>query len=151
MPLFSSLVVVLFLIMYGYAQVGVAFFGGRIFLLTDPDGVVLEASPSVTTDFGSAGYYAINFNDFTSAMLFLFQLLIVNNWQIFMQALVEVTDEWAHIFCISWFILGVLVMFNLVVAQVLGVFLDEVGESKRRCASVPLSSSAHCCRLIENV
>ena len=34
------------------------------------------------------------------------------------QALVLVTDEWAYMFCISWFVLGVLVMFNLVVAQV---------------------------------
>jgi hypothetical protein len=42
-PMFSSLVVVLFVIMYGYAQVGVALFGGRILRLEDEAGETLEA------------------------------------------------------------------------------------------------------------
>eukprot|EP01051_Picozoa_sp_SAG22_P006547 SAG22_NODE_432_length_10559_cov_29.404225_11_plen_122_part_00 len=88
--------------------------------------------------FGAADYYAINFNDFGSAMVFLFQLLIVNNWQVFMQALVEATNTWAHAYCISFYIIGVVVTFNLVVAHVLAVFLEEVqvGLRLRACCTL---------------
>jgi two pore calcium channel protein len=60
-----------FAAMYCFSVMGCQLYGGLI-RFDDPD---LEAS-----DFGQAGYYPNNFNDGFSAMVTLFELMIVNNW-----------------------------------------------------------------------
>ena len=53
----------------------------------------------------------MNFNDFASGMVFLFQLLIANNWKVFMDAVVDVSGAdvggWARLYCMSYWVLAV--------------------------------------------
>ena len=51
--------------MYSYAQLGMCVFGGLIW----------EGQPALEgSEFGSNGYYLVNFNDFFASMVFLFQV-----------------------------------------------------------------------------
>ena len=97
---------------YVYAQLGIVIFGGRI--RTDVAG-----QPNVE-------YALNNFNDFGSALVTLFELLVVNNWNVIMDQAVAVSNDWARIYFVSWFILAVMVMSNLIVAHILdGILIEE--------------------------
>ena len=59
----------------------------------------------------------------------LFELLVVNNWNVIMDQAVAVSNDWARIYFISWFILAVMVMSNLIVAHILdGILIEEEEE-----------------------
>ena len=69
-PAFTTLYGMLGAVMAVYGAVGVSLFGGKIYV----------GNPNLNnTDFHTSNYYALNFNDFASAMVTLFQLLVVNN------------------------------------------------------------------------
>ena len=84
-----------------------------------------------------ASYILMNFNDFAAALVTLFALLIVNNWQTMMDATVAICGPAARIFFISWFILGHTLMLNLVVAYVLDV--NKASSTTSSTSSVPPS------------
>ena len=60
----------------------------------------------------------MNFNNFPNALLTLFALLIVNNWFIIVQGVVATSSPWARAYFISFFVMGVMVALNLVMAIV---------------------------------
>ena len=70
---------------YIYAALGVGMFGGMVYTTnpllmsnsTEPDGKL----------FGDSNYYPNNFNDFMSAIVTLFELMIVNNWFIMVKSM----------------------------------------------------------------
>ena len=94
-----------------YAELGVLLFGGTLYL-----GDKYEATHPGTL------YTFCNFNDFGSAFITLFQLLLVNNWQVIMDEVAIVNGEWTRVYFLSWWVLAVLVMFNLLIA----FFLQEM-------------------------
>ncbi|RHY89801.1 hypothetical protein DYB37_001843 [Aphanomyces astaci] len=112
------LLLLLFCHMYIFALLGNQLFGGRI-------------SPSVMTThfpndpYTQAGYMANNFNDMPSAIVTLFELILVNNWVVIAGGHVAVTSTYARWFFITYYVLGVTFLLNLVVASILDVFLDE--------------------------
>ena len=56
----------------------------------------------------------------------LFELLVVNNWMVIMEEVATVDGGWTRIYFISWFILAVMVMSNLIVAHILdGILIEE--------------------------
>ena len=117
-PAFSRLVSVLFLIMCAFGQVAIPAFGGKIY----------EGAHALNgTTFAESKYFANNFNDFGSAMVTLFELLLVNNWFVIMDAGVAVSgSEWARLFFILYYVVAVVVVFNLVVAHVLEQYKQQV-------------------------
>ncbi|KAL3898282.1 MAG: hypothetical protein SGPRY_012875, partial [Prymnesium sp.] len=95
-----------------YAQLGVSLFGGLVTVdYWDPSDPM-------------ALYAYCNFNDFGSAVLTLFNLLVVNNWHDIMDVIVDLTSSWSIIYFISWYILAVVIMFNLVIAHILDGYFD---------------------------
>ena len=54
-----------------FASIGVHVFGGKI---------VVGSEAIAGSDFDSSGYYPMNFNDFPSALVTVFALLVMNNW-----------------------------------------------------------------------
>ena len=67
----------------------------------------------------------MNFNDFGAAIVTLFHIMIVNNWFVTcdMHCLV-VGSNWPRFFFISFWILTVLIMLNLVISFVLEIYQD---------------------------
>ncbi|KAL1495430.1 hypothetical protein AB1Y20_016798 [Prymnesium parvum] len=124
LPSFSGLAGAMWALFAVYAQLGVALFGGLV--------RVDYWAPSDA----EALYAYCNFNDFGSAMLTLFNLLVVNNWHDIMRVVVNLTSYWSIIYFISWYVLAVVVMFNLVIAHVLDGFFDG-SRALARALSVP--------------
>lgn len=85
-------------------QLGCVLFGGKL---------TVDSWPEAHNQL----YVYTNFNDFGSALVTLFYLLVVNNWYIAMESVSLLTSQWAKLYFISWYILAVVVMSNLVIAQ----------------------------------
>ncbi len=104
-----------------FAVVGVAVFGGSVF----------EASPAVVgTPYdpanGKYSYLPMNFNDVASGLVVLLALLVVNNWFEFCDQFVAASGtEWARLFFVCWWVVGVCVLLNVLVSFVLEVFVAE--------------------------
>ena len=61
----------LFLVYYIFATLGIQLFGGLIY----------EGNEALApTGFAAGEYWPLNFNDFPSGMVTLFVLMVVNNW-----------------------------------------------------------------------
>ena len=70
-PFFIDLLAIILFIFYFFAALGQHLFGGKITKIVD------FASINVDKDYAYS-----NFNDFGSSLLILFELMIVNNWNI---------------------------------------------------------------------
>jgi len=112
LPAFAGLIGALVVLFTLYAQMGVLLFGGKLNRTDWARTTSLVETPPL--------YVLCNFNDFGSAILTLFELLVVNNWHVIMGSVVALTSEASRIYFISWYVLAVAVFFNLVVA----LFLD---------------------------
>ena len=75
-----------------YAQLGVSLFGG------------LVKVDYWSRDDPQALYAYCNFNDFGSAVLTLFELLVVNNWHDIMGVVVDLTSPWSVLYFVSWYV-----------------------------------------------
>lgn len=115
---------VLFCAMYFFSFLGMQLFGGVI--NTDPNSPY--SARVAETDFATADYYPNNFNDMPSGMVTLFELIVVNNWFEIVDGFTAAVGEWAAAFFIIWYIFGVLIVMNIVVAFVLNHFVDEFEE-----------------------
>jgi len=109
LPAASDLLKVLCALIFTYAALGVYLFGGLV--QSEPP------RPSSQSDFGTLGYYPNNFNDMGSACVTCFELLIVNNWFVICEGIVEASGTvWARLYFLSFYILAVLVCLNIFVA-----------------------------------
>jgi two pore calcium channel protein, plant len=75
-PAARSFAMMLFMLMYFYAALGVALYGGII--TRDPKNP--RSYDLLNTDFSDNEYWANNLNDMVSGINVLFNLLVVNNW-----------------------------------------------------------------------
>ena len=110
LPRAKNLLLALFCISFVFAAAGVEMFGGLV--NKDPDS---PYSALLTDDssFVAAGYYPNNFNDLTSAMVVLFEQLVVNNWFVTCDGYVAVTGTtWTRWYFILYYIVGVSIVLN---------------------------------------
>lgn len=143
----------LFALLYLYAAVGVLVFGGLLYppsvsadtgekptetqefiQPTDGDFRVPVAAATTTspkivsiqqTLYHQQGLYAFNFNDFPSALVLLF-CCILNGWGVFMNAVWSVyPGAFVGLYFVSFFIVAVVILLNLVVAFVIDAFGRE--------------------------
>ncbi|KAH8058623.1 hypothetical protein JL722_5844 [Aureococcus anophagefferens] len=108
---------VLFCVTFFFATVGAALFQGLI--NADPGAPQLAQLEG--TDFYAQGYLPLNFNDYESGFGF-----------------VAVSDEWTgRAFFLAFYLVGVLVLLNVVVAFILDAFISELDKTRslRRAAS----------------
>mmetsp|Transcript_26804 Transcript_26804/g.68908 ORF Transcript_26804/g.68908 Transcript_26804/m.68908 type:complete len:856 (-) Transcript_26804:278-2845(-) len=124
-PHFFTFLCVQLVVMYIFATLGVQLFGGLVY----------AGNPNLTaTNYvaGPDGYLPNNFNDFAGALVTLFELLIVNNWFLIMNGFVAVTSNWSRIFFIAFWVCGVVIALNLLVAFVLDVFITAWEKNQKR-------------------
>jgi two pore calcium channel protein len=80
-------------------------------------------------------YLLFNFNDYPSGMVTLFNLLVMGNWQVWMESYAHLTgSSWSLVYFVSFYLISVLLLLNLIVAFVLEAFfaemeLEKAGES----------------------
>ena len=156
LPSLSKLLKVLFCIMYLFAALGVAAFGGVI--NTDPTNP--RNTSLAESDFGQADYYANNFNDLASGFVTCFELLLLNNWFVICHGfVVAVNSAWvsllkltshlpptccstlpahptpllcaqARLFFVAFWAICVLICLNVVVAFALDAFQENADSNQ---------------------
>ncbi|XP_021827183.1 two pore calcium channel protein 1-like isoform X2 [Prunus avium] len=116
----------IFCVMCIYCTLGVQVFGG----IVNAGNASLEG-----TDLYEDDYLLFNFNDFPNGMVTLFNLLVMGNWQIWMEGYKELTGTWWSLaYFVSFYLITVLLLLNLVVAFVLEAFFAEMDlETSEKC------------------
>ncbi|PQQ19050.1 hypothetical protein Pyn_16967 [Prunus yedoensis var. nudiflora] len=116
----------IFCILCIYCTLGVQVFGG----IVNAGNASLER-----TDFYENDYLLFNFNDYPNGMVTLFNLLVMGNWQIWMEGYKELTGTWwSQAYFVSFYLITVLLLLNLVVAFVLEAFFAEMDlETSEKC------------------
>lgn len=69
-------------------------------------------------------FFANNFKDFYAAIVVLWDLMIVNNWNVFVEAYRKAYTEWVTIYFFSWYVLSVIIGINLLIAIILEAFIS---------------------------
>ncbi|KAJ4749427.1 Two pore calcium channel protein 1 [Rhynchospora pubera] len=107
-----------FCVLCFYCSLGLQLFGG----------IVNSANPKLQdTDLYSNDYVLFNFNDYPNGMVTLFNLLVMGNWQAWMQSYTDLTGtNWTLVYFISFYLVTVLLLLNLIVAFVLEAFFAEI-------------------------
>lgn len=107
-----------FCVMCIYCTIGIQVFGG----------LVNAGNPDLpATDLADSDYLLFNFNDYPNGMVTLFNLLVMGNWQIWMQDYATLTGTaWTYMYFISFYLITVLLLLNLIVAFVLEAFFAEL-------------------------
>ena len=72
-------------------------------------------------------YYANNFHDFSSSLVVLWDIMVVNNWYVFLEKFSRDSDlkQWSQLYFIAWWLVSVVICVNLFVSLVLETFLTK--------------------------
>lgn len=108
----------IFCVMCIYCSLGLQIFGG---LVNAGNSKLAESSLS------DNDYLLFNFNDYPNGMVTLFNLLVLGNWQVWMEGYKELTGtSWTLAYFLSFYLITILLLLNLVVAFVLEAFFAEI-------------------------
>ena len=80
------------------------------------------------TSYSNSLYYAINFNDFTSALVLNICLLVVNNWHVFMDAVAAASGSASRLYFVVFIIVGP----YYIIATLTSLVFDAYMEGKRQ-------------------
>ena len=131
LPAASSIFMVLLFIGSGFSILGMIFFGGYITRdASNPISLLLLES----TDWVEGSYWANSFNDMSSGMNVLFNLLVVNNWTTQASGLEDATGhKWGtRLYFFSFYVLGVLGISNVITSFVINAFFQQMQTIEHR-------------------
>uniref|UniRef100_A0A8C3UW14 Ion transport domain-containing protein n=1 Tax=Catharus ustulatus TaxID=91951 RepID=A0A8C3UW14_CATUS len=119
-------------VFYAFAITGIMLFKGAVVPLGN------TSAANTTHDNGTLQcgtyeqleYWPNNFDDFAAAVVTLWDVMVVNNWQVFLDAFSRYSSPWAKIYFVAWWLISSVIWVNLFVALLLEV---------RRCS--PLQTS----------
>ncbi|GJM93578.1 hypothetical protein PR202_ga10144 [Eleusine coracana subsp. coracana] len=117
-----------------YCSIGLQIFGGLVYAgnpkLEETDlfgNDVVSSLMSTFVPLDIFSYLLFNFNDYPSGMVTLFNLLVMGNWQVWMESYLHLTGtSWSLIYFVSFYLISVLLLLNLIVAFVLEAFFAEM-------------------------
>ena len=115
---FAGIIIVIY---YLFALLGMAIFG---------ENRVLEnlelAEQANSLSYEKLGYFSYNFHDFAATLVLLWNIMVVNNWFIFLDAFSRATGtRFAQIYFILWWLVSVIVTLNLFISLVIEVFVTR--------------------------
>ena len=114
--LFSRVIGVLIGIYYIFSFIGIQLYGGKLFV-----GHV-DLSGSL---YASAQYFCYNFNDFPNAIVVMWNLQLLNNWNIMFDGVERVSTGASRIYFIVFWLFCVIVVANLMISFVLEAVVSE--------------------------
>ncbi|KAM9861356.1 two pore channel protein 2 [Aulostomus maculatus] len=124
---FAGILVVVY---YVFAVLGIWLFEGAI--KPPPQTSVLSNTTmeNITSNFSmecgtyeQLGYWPNNFDDFAASIILLYDIMVINNWQAFMDAYTRHTTGWAKIYFVCWWFTSSVMWVNLFVALILENFI----------------------------
>ncbi|XP_023683121.1 two pore channel protein 2-like isoform X5 [Paramormyrops kingsleyae] len=111
---------ILLAVYYVYAVLGIWLFHEAI---TAPANVSSSSNSSAECgSYEQLGYWPNNFDDFASALVLLYNVMVVNNWHVFLEAYTKHTTEWSKVYFIAWWLTSSVMWVNLFVALILENF-----------------------------
>lgn len=107
-----------------------AFLGMELF--DDVDGPSQGCHP--VPDYDKLLYFGNNFHDFASSLVTLWDVMVVNNWFIFLDkfACDSRFGTWAKLYFIAWWLVSAIICMNLFISLVLEIFLIKWEVWQRR-------------------
>lgn len=124
LPAAGRVVLALFCVVFLWSWIGMVSFGGKI--TRDPNNPL--AARLDGTDFAGSFYWANNFNDMLSGLNVCYNLLVINNWNVLESGIMAISDtKYYRFYFLSFYVVGVMIVNNLVVALIIDYFLDELG------------------------
>ncbi|XP_078315800.1 two pore channel protein 2-like isoform X2 [Crassostrea virginica] len=119
---------ILIVIYYSFAILGIEIFHGAI--TTTPDnntGLEFECG-----SYQQLEYWANNFDDFAAALVVLWDIMVVNNWSVFLKAYAKVKTEWSYLYFIVWWLFSVVIVMQLFTALIIENFIMKWDKSASR-------------------
>ena len=130
LPRLSSALIILFLIGYFFGVIGFELFGNLALEDCCKDTTVAVYYNTNDTGSGIGYYYLNNFDTLPEAYVTLFELMVVNNWFIIMEAYASVTaTEWSRVFFMVYY-LFTMVVVTIIVTFILEAFLFRIEYKK---------------------
>uniref|UniRef100_A0A452SJ31 Two pore channel protein 2 n=1 Tax=Ursus americanus TaxID=9643 RepID=A0A452SJ31_URSAM len=121
---------------YVFAIMGINLFRGVIVAPPGNGSLAPDNSSVPCGSFEQLEYWANNFDDFAAALITLWNVMVVNNWQVFLDAYRRYSGPWSKIYFVSWWLVSSVIWVNLFLALIL-----EVCEIPAGAASAPWTSS----------
>ncbi|XP_072785599.1 two pore channel protein 2 isoform X1 [Taeniopygia guttata] len=129
---------ILLVVFYAFAITGIMLFKGAVVSLGD------TSAANSTHDNGTLQcgtyeqleYWPNNFDDFAAALVTLWDVMVVNNWQVFLDAFSRYSSPWSKIYFVAWWLISSVIWVNLFVALLLENFIHKWD---RRCQRESLS------------
>ncbi|CAF1420605.1 unnamed protein product [Rotaria sordida] len=108
---------ILICLFYIYAVLGMWLFHGVIKVPTESD--IVNATCG---SYQQSNYWANNFDDFFSTVVILYDVMLVNNWGVFLNALREFSTRWSQLYLVSWWFLSNVYILALVLGFIVELF-----------------------------
>ncbi|KAL1788395.1 two pore calcium channel protein 2 [Sigmodon hispidus] len=109
---------------YVFAIIGINLFRGVI-LPPGNSSLVAENSSAPCGSFEQLDYWSINFDDFAAAVITLWNVMVVNNWQVFLDAYRRYSGPWSILYFVLWWLVSSVIWTNLFLALLLENFLHR--------------------------
>lgn len=118
---------IVILIYYVFAILGMMLFEGKS--PQPPQNLTAYINEHNTSWCGSyeqLQYYANNFDDFAASLVILWDVMVVNNWFVFLHAYNKTTNSrYTQLYFVMWWLVSVVVCINLFVALVIEAFITQ--------------------------
>ncbi|XP_004393859.1 PREDICTED: two pore calcium channel protein 2 [Odobenus rosmarus divergens] len=121
MRAFGGILVVVY---YVFAIMGINLFRGVV-MAPGNGSLAPDNSSAPCGSFEQLEYWANNFDDFAAALITLWNVMVVNNWQVFLDAYRRYSGPWSKIYFVLWWLVSSVISVNLFLALILENFLHK--------------------------
>ncbi|KAM8970903.1 LOW QUALITY PROTEIN: two pore channel protein 2 [Sarcophilus harrisii] len=121
MRAFAGILVVVY---YSFAIIGIGLFRGALGAPGNHSLVYANSTAPCGT-FEQLEYWSNNFDDFAAALVTLWNVMVVNNWQVFLDAYTRYSSPWSKLYFVAWWLVSSVIWMNLFVAVILENFIHK--------------------------
>ncbi|XP_027799867.2 two pore channel protein 2 isoform X3 [Marmota flaviventris] len=111
---------ILVVVYYVFAILGINLFQGAI-VAPGNDSLAHDNGSAPCGSFEQLEYWANNFDDFAAALITLWNVMVVNNWQVFLEAYERYAGRWSLVYFVLWWLVSSVIWVNLFLALLLEV------------------------------
>ncbi|XP_035293171.1 two pore calcium channel protein 2 isoform X6 [Cricetulus griseus] len=121
---FKSFGGILVVTYYVFAIIGINLFQG-IIVPPGNSSLAPDNSSAVCGSFEQLDYWSNNFDDFAAALITLWNVMVVNNWQVLLEAYQRYSGPWSMVYFVLWWLVSSVIWINLFLALLLENFVHR--------------------------